>query len=147
MSSQIEVKLAQPRHVQQQRQREAADGGDPAYGSGGAFRMNNNFGGTNGTAGGTGAVQTGATGGAAPPAFDAQAMANLYQRMMSVAQQGGMMGMGMGMPMMPGMMGMPMMNGMGRGMGMPNAGMNGMSAMNPMMGGVRFPLVMVIICH
>ena len=107
--------------------------------------MNNTFGGTNGTAGGTGAVQTGAAGGAAPPAFDAQAMANLYQRMMSVAQQGGMMGMGMGMPMMPGMMGMPMMNGMGRGMGMPNAGMNGMTAMNPMMGGVRFRLVIVII--
>lgn len=52
-------------------------------------------------------------------------MANLYQRMMSVAQTGGFMGMGMG--------GMnPMMGGGGGGMGM---GM-GMGGMNPMMGGM-----------
>lgn len=61
-------------------------------------------------------------GASAAPAFDAQAMANLYQRMMSVAQGGGFMGMGM--------MGMPAM-GMGRGMGMGNMG-GGMG--NGMMG-------------
>ncbi|KAG8845509.1 hypothetical protein FRB96_002477 [Tulasnella sp. 330] len=108
----IEVKLAQPRHAGRNRDEDGSGGGyrSGAVGGGG---YNNNHGNSHNS----GPQAT------APPAFDAQAMANLYQRMMSVAQTGGFMGMGMGSMN-------PMMGGGGGGMGM------GMGGMNPMMGGM-----------
>ncbi|KAG8908789.1 hypothetical protein FRB99_003027 [Tulasnella sp. 403] len=125
----IEVKLAQPRYATQ-RQREGGEG----FNSGG---NNQNFSGGTPMSGSTGASQAGSSSGGSQPAFDAQAMANLYQRMMSIAQTGGFMGAmmggmgGMGPGMSPGM-------GMGRGMGMAPGmgGMGmGMGGMAPGMGG------------
>ncbi|KAG8943796.1 hypothetical protein FRC04_002490 [Tulasnella sp. 424] len=113
----IEVKTAQPRHAAQ-RQREG-DQPENFRSAGYTGQMTQpgqgNSTSTNNTSSNT-------------PAFDAQAMANLYQRMMSVAQTGGFMGMGM--------MGMPGMGGMGRGggMGMGAMGGGGMGAMG--MGGM-----------
>lgn len=110
------MKLAQPRH-QTQQQGQRPDGFN---------NRGNQSGGTGYNSGGmTNQTQ------AQTPAFDAQAMANLYQRMMSVAAQGNFMGMG----------GMGAMGGAGRGMpGMMNPamgmGMGGMGAMGGgMMGG------------
>ncbi|KAG9046667.1 hypothetical protein FS837_003869 [Tulasnella sp. UAMH 9824] len=115
----IEVKTAQPRHAAQ-RQRE----GDQTE-----FRSSGYTGHVNqpGQGNNTSTNNTGST----TPAFDAQAMANLYQRMMSVAQTGGFMGMG------GGMMGMPGMGGMAGGMGRGGMGMGGMGNMGGMgMGGM-----------
>ncbi|KAG9025002.1 hypothetical protein FRB95_010814 [Tulasnella sp. JGI-2019a] len=142
----IEVKLAQPRHSG--RNRDDDGGGGGGGGGGGDYRS----GGANGGGGYNNHNNSHNNNGPpanAPPAFDAQAMANLYQRMMSVAQTGGFMGMGMGgmNPMMGGGgmgMGMgggmnPMMGGMGRGMvpgagGMMGGGGAGMMAPGPGMG-------------
>ncbi|KAG8927913.1 hypothetical protein FRC02_007608 [Tulasnella sp. 418] len=138
----IEVKLAQPRHAQQREQQPngaftTAGGG--TTGNGSAYQSNR-----------TADAYTSSTSpnnSGSAPTFDAQAMANLYQRMMAVSGgnfMGGtpMMGGGGMNPMMMGGMGMgrgmpgPMMGGgpgMGMG-GMPGMGMGGM-APGGMMGG------------
>ncbi|KAL4260313.1 RRM domain-containing protein [Pleurotus pulmonarius] len=136
----IDVKLAQPRY-QRDNYQEGQGGEYNAQGGGGGGR---NFGGQGNFNNGMTAAATGAGAGAtgAAPnagAFDPQALAALYTRMMQMAgggnmnpaMMGGMGGMRAGMGMnMGGMGGMGMGAGMGMGMGAGgmNMGMGGGAA-------------------
>ncbi|KAL5508673.1 hypothetical protein ACEPAH_6294 [Sanghuangporus vaninii] len=130
-SSQIDVKLAQPRH-----QREG-DGGGNFHPRGGGYnggQHSDSYGAGGGASGGGFAAAAGAQTGQATGAaaggtpFDPQALAQLYTRMFQ--QFGGAAGMG-GMGNMGAMANM--MGGMGGGMG---AGMGGGMGMTPGMSGM-----------